>query len=205
VVVSLWSFSRRNFKVSSVTGFGLIAGLGVPVLVLFAGKYPVYYSWMGLLIVSLCAVAAVSNLWDKWQAPMRLLGLTPLMVACVVGLPSELYASFRRPHVPPESVQAFIRENVSHADHVFVDAPVYYATVGHAAETYCHYYSGGRGLREMPDKQRSKVTVLVINPVNFDYCVKKLGGEWVAGANYQMISGREKTSLTVYRRAKLIE
>jgi hypothetical protein len=203
IVCSLWAWKQRLFTICSPLGFGLIAGLGVPVLVLFAGKYPIYYTWMGFLIVSACAVAAVSSFWQRFGVVMRCLTLGPLIVACLVGLPRVLYYASQGARVDLERIQLFFRENVSRSDHVFVDGAAYYAAIGYAAETYFSGYGGGRGLRELPAEQRSGVTVLVVDPVSIDQCVKKLSGEWAAGASHEVAAsplGR-RVKLTVYRRS----
>ena len=203
LICSFCEWRQGLFTRKSPIFFGLVAGLGVPILVLLSGKYTLYYTWMGFLIVGVCSFAALSRLSSRQNPFMRFSALLPLLVAALIGLPQQVYRSVRGSRLDLVGVERFFRSNVAASDQVFVAAEAYYAAIGCSTETYFFGYSGGRGLREMPDEQRAKVSTMVINPENLDLCVKKLGGQWVAGPSYHLggcpLSGA--STLTVYHRA----
>jgi hypothetical protein len=155
---------------------------------------------MGLMIAAFCAVSAIGSFWNVWKTPVRLIVFFPIIMACISGLPVELYRSIRGHHAESAKIQTFVRENVRPTDQLFIDAPVYYSTVNYAAETYYFNYSGGRGLRIMPENQRTNVNVLVIYPAQLTNCVEKLKGEWVAIGSLNLDYDSSKQKLTVYRR-----
>jgi hypothetical protein len=201
-VSSYWAWRQKLFKIVSPLGFALTAGLGVPILVLLAGKYPEYYGWMGFLIVSFCGISAASQFWGAWPVSMRCLATAPLLAACWAGLPSDLLSG--RPPAKPAEVRNFVQANLSASDRVLVDGPAYYAAVNYAAETYYMLYAGGRGLREMPGTERDAVTALVIHPSHLEVCAAKVGGRWQEAATYEMTADTTVPNrrLVVYRRIK---
>lgn len=200
---ALWAWSRRAMAWNSALGFGLVAGLGVPVFVLLSGKYPWYYAWMGLVIAALCAVITASRLWTHFGIPMRVITVVLLLAAGVVGAPMAFWKASRDPLVDWRRIEAFFREHVDPSDHVLVTSAAYYPAIAHAAETYYTTYAGGRGLREWPAEQRDGVTVMVIDPDDYDACLLKIGGEWVPEATLTIggESSEWRPKLTVYRRA----
>jgi hypothetical protein len=204
VVSSLWACKARLFKICSPLGFGLVAGLGVPVLVLISGKYPIYYTWMGFLIVAPCTLAAISDYWSRWDSFLRCITLVPLMIACLVGLPKALWEAVCGARVYSDKIGQFVQQNVVNSDRVFVDGAVYYATIREASETYYVSYGGGRGLREIPMEERNRINVMIIDSSHFEDGVKKVGGKWIAGPSYTILANPfgTKSQLLVYRRIK---
>lgn len=181
----LWSLQQRLFKWSSPLNFGLVAGFGVPLLILLAGKYPIYYTWMGCSIGSLAACSVLGTHWQQWKTPVRALFCLPLMIAALIGFPKMLVNAVQGNRADLTSIIQFVQDNVKPEDHALVADAAYYGSIKQASETYCIGYSGGRGLRTFPPEQAARITVLVIDPDTLDACVKKIGGAWKQVRKYK--------------------
>src|SRR5262249_10165534 len=68
---------RRNIlhsmKLYSLLAFGLVAAIVIPVGIFVAGAYPIYYSWMAYLPLSICTVAELDSISDSVSPIKRLL------------------------------------------------------------------------------------------------------------------------------------
>ena len=186
LIMSLfWSMRQRLFKWSSPLTFGIVAGLGVPLLMLLAGKYPIYYTWMGCGIVSLVACSVLGTHWRQWNTPLRALFCLPLMIAALSGFPRMLVKAVQGNRADLAAISQFVQDNVKPEDHALVGDAAYYGAVKTATEVYYTSYSGGRGLRAFPPEQAARITVLLIDPSTLDSCVKKIGGTWRQVGKYE--------------------
>ena len=201
---ALWAWRTRQWTWRSPLGFGLLAGLGVPLFVMISGRYPWHYTWMGYIIVAVSAAAALSQLWPRMGPVMRGVTAVPLLVSVLVGTPLAFRNALRDPLVDWDRVETFFREQVRPTDHALVLPSLYYVSTAHAAETYLPTYGGGRRLREWPADQQAAVTVMVIEPSEVESSVKKIVGEWVTVATLDIdgIASDWPPRLVVLRRAE---
>ena len=186
----------------SFVRFGLLAGLGTPVVVMLAGKYPPYYAWMGFSLAVVCTVAVACRLWVACGRATRFAIMAPLVAACLVGAPRLFAEAMLGGVVNYGQIERFVRGNVAPADRAFVEGAAYFATTSYAAETYCLDYGGGRGFKEIPQQQRDSVTVLILAPRSLEVALRKLGGRWKAMARLPVPATPydDERELTVYRR-----
>ena len=197
---------KRLLKWPSPLTFGLVAGLGVPLLMLLAGKYPIYYTWMGCGITALAACSVLSTHWQQWGTPMRALFCLPLMIAALTGFPRMLVKAAQGNRADLAAISQFVRDNVKPEDHALVGDAAYYGSLKQAAEVYYTGYSGGRGLRTFPPEQAARITVLVIDPATLESCIKKIGGTWKQVSKYEVGTAspcamNQQLQLAVYRHA----
>ncbi|HEY1791832.1 MAG TPA: hypothetical protein VGG34_02870 [Opitutaceae bacterium] len=202
-MLTMW-ITRGAREISTpILRFGLMAGLGTPVVVLVSGKYPRYYAWMGFLVVTICAFGALGRLWHTLGAKRRILITIPVVAGCLVGAPVAFARALSGRIVNYGNLYRFVRNNVVKSDQAIVESAAYFATIGWVSETYSVEYGGGRGFRELPEQLKTAVTVLIVTPSSFETVEKKIGGRWKAGSRL-VVPGTPYSNtsqqLIVYRR-----
>jgi len=202
----------RKWQWRSAPVFGLAVAVLVPLAMFFAGRYPIYYSWMAFLPATVAAVAAWDTLLRSHQhAAIRRASAALLVLACLVGLPLRLTLTAlewnQRSYAP---VEQLVQRNVTSTDYAYCDPAAYYPTKRIAALTFVGTYAP-----MMSPREKSQVSVLIIDPANFDAVQQTVGGDWrdtgqrlppitqpnLFGLRGQV--GAKLYSLAIYRRAGL--
>lgn len=181
-------------------GLCVVAGILVPYGMLAAGRYPVYYAWMGAVPVAVLFVCLLEHLY---RAPARgwfRAGCAAALVAFAVGLPLALWHETTR--TPPDRyarLAAGFADTVRPADVIYGDPVLYYLAKRGGYPFYSVTYAGGRGYRTMAEAERSAITLALVTRPQVTQTRAKLGGEWLEAGPPLDVPGVEP--LVVLRRA----
>ncbi|MBI3769182.1 MAG: hypothetical protein HY271_11945 [Deltaproteobacteria bacterium] len=180
----------------SPLGFALVVAVVIPAVLFLSGVYPVYYSWMTYVPLSIGVCS------EK-----RRFAHAGLVLACAVGLPLVLAWSavdwadrdYRR-------LEAALHDAIAADDRVFLDYPAYYFVKPRAAAVFTD-----RSLKHMTPAQAASIDVLIVSRAQLDEVTPVLGGRWRAtGTGIHSRPGRDtrvsiwgpRYDLEVYRRAR---
>ena len=201
-----------KLQFQSRLSFGLAAGLVIPIGMMSASCYPIYYSWMAFLpvTIAICAElgsgsraeleqASTVSLLNRLKIPI----VSFLLLICLIGYPlklTQLLIDWRA--LDYSRVEALVDRNVKSSDWVLCHEASYYAAKQKAAGVIGTPY-----LRVISPQDAAKVSVLIINPESDWKIISKLGGRWnLSGETLRLKStklfGSERTlvKLKVYRR-----
>jgi hypothetical protein len=196
---------KSRFQWRSRLSFGLAAGMIIPLGMMLASCYPIYYSWMAFLPVAIVLCAELGSALDR----ITLLGrvkaaIVPMLLClCLMGYPLKLADLLMDWNALDYSrIEALVDRNVKTSDWVLCHEASYYAAKQKAAAVITNAY-----LRVIPPHDAAKVSVLIINPESDWKIISKLGGKWnLSGEKLQIKSsnllGSQKIAvkLKVYRR-----
>jgi hypothetical protein len=204
---------RRASSARKIAGFAIATIVLVPIAMNFAGKFPVYYSWMAYVP----AVIAAGMLWERIVTDAnrlaRVAGATLLALACVLGLPLRLAlvaVEWRQRDYGP--VERLVEGAIRPSDWVYCDYAAYYPVKRIANWTFLEPYRP-----RMTQDEKARTSVLVISPRNFEQVTADIGGAWEPTGERLPISegfnvpflrkrmGARLYDLSVYRRASSAE
>lgn len=172
--------ARGAARARSVATFGIAAGLLVGPLMLVAGKYPFYYSWMAALPLVIGVSRASEDLWmASRNATLVLVTAAGAFVAAIVGLPSMIWSAPVERRHDLDRIEAFVQHTVRPEDGVYGRPSAYYAVKARAVEFYQDQYAISRRFGAIPDDQKHEITVILTSPDQFPAAAAKCGGEWV--------------------------
>lgn len=183
-----------RFVVRSALGFGLIIALVVPAALFIIGVYPVYYSWMAFIPLSIAVFHVLESLkLTGWW--YRLATRSALVMSMIMGLPlisawSAAYADER----DPARVAAFVQSHVLPTDIALSDYAAFYAIAPVAAEVYFPAY-----LEVISEQEKQAISVLVVSPQDFIHLARHIGGEWIfTGAQLRSRHTGRWTSVSIW-------
>jgi hypothetical protein len=189
----------KQSKIRFIALMGVVSAIAIPYGMLVAGRYAPYYAWMGAAPTT---VAFAMCLEACWLTGKRLLVAGSLVAAAasiLLGMPSDVW---RQVHTTDPTdygkLQELLRNETRPGDTVYGGPILYYAAKSSNIPFVSTSYAGGRGYRHMTDGERSRVSILILQPNEIDESFQKLGGRWTRRLTYQMPYG---TSLVVYRRS----
>ena len=211
---------KRRFQLRSRLSFGLAVGLVIPLGMMLASCYPIYYSWMAFLPTAIVLFAELERAeleraelefgggrsWTgKWLDSIRMPIVSLLLAFCLIGFPLKLADLLMDWNTLDYArIEALVDRHVSSNDWVLCHEASYYAAKHKAAAVITTAY-----LRVIPPQEAAKVSVLIINPESDWKIISKLGGKWdLAGEKLRIKStnllGMPKTSvkLKIYKRKK---
>lgn len=177
---------------------GLVAAFFIPFGMLFAGRYPIYYSWMGSVPVLILFVVVLEQLLHEHRRVMLGVGFISAFASLILGLPFDIWDQTR--HASPQSyavVEQLLRNEVRSGDEVFGDPVLYYAAKNQSIPFYSSSYAGGRAFRRISDGEASRINLLILKPYQYDESKAKVGGDWSLQQTYWIPYG---FSLAVWRR-----
>jgi hypothetical protein len=157
----------------------LVLYLIIPPAMLILGRYPFYYSWMGFLVVLFGSAYAIQ---ESKTRLIKALGIIVLVAAATLGLPHNFFIHSNVGLQEQEQVTNFVKQRIDSADWVYGDHVAFYACKRYAGEFFSLSYSGGRGLPVFPEKERTKITKLLIHPAELEKSIRKIGGNWKEAA-----------------------
>jgi hypothetical protein len=161
--------ARGRFRLRSPLGFGLAVALVLPAVMFLTGVYPVYYSWMAFVPLSLGVLMELGT--TETRLPRRM-----LPAVWVVGLPLVFaWVALDWSDRDPWRVEEFVQRHVEERDWVLTDYPAYYPVKQRAAVTL--------GVAQLPlltPEERARISRIVAPPDRIGGLVENLGGEWVA-------------------------
>ena len=203
---------KRRFQLRSRLSFGLAAGLVIPLGMMLASCYPIYYGWMAFLPVAIVLCAELESGggrgWTgKLLASIRMPIVAFLLAFCLIGYPLKLTDLLMDWNTLDYArIEAFVDRHVSSSDWVLCHEASYYAAKHKAAAVITTAY-----LRVIPPQEAAKVSVLIINPESDWKIISKLGGKWdLSGERLQIKSTnllgvpRNSVKLKIYKRKKLL-
>lgn len=196
------ALSRRDARLRSPVGVGLMIGLVVPCALGFTGKYVRYYSWMAYIPMAVCLTAHLEATRAGRAARSALVAVA--LLACAVGLPARLTVvalEWKLRDVAP--VRRLVLDQVGPTDRVYSEFEAYYPAKTAAAALYLPPYIGYRdgpgrdGAGVMTAPERDGVNVLITKPDAEAETLRYFGGRWTRVAHY---SGDESARLPLLAR-----
>jgi hypothetical protein len=175
---------RGEFRLISPLSFGLVASVCMPAWMFLAGKFPTYYSWMLYLPLAVCVCAEAAR--GGLSRSARVAVTAALLLVCACGLPLQLastaYDWAERDYAP---VERLVAAHVGGETWVYCDYPAYFAAKATGAVVITPFYlfaaGGGQKRRPViPTEEKTRVSVMVIDPDDFGRVSGELGGAWVA-------------------------
>lgn len=202
LVLVLHQVVAGRFRWKSTLTFGLVAAIAAPLGLTLLGRYPIYYSWMAWLPLTVGVCAAAS---EAGALPGRLaqVAVTAVVLATgAIGLPARVALTVSQwQERDYRQVERLADRTVTAADWVYADFPGYYAVKSRAGLTILQPY------REViTDDEKRRVTRLFIRPENFADVSQFLGGRWedtgeaVVPKSAEPTLGAAKYDLRVFRR-----
>jgi len=211
LVIAIAIAARRRQRgeavVRSPLGFALAVAAVIPIALFLTGVYPVYYSWMTYVPLSVgvcCAVPAARP--QTRPTAVETSDVTPagLVLACAVGLPLVLtWMAVDWADRDYGRVEAALRDTITANDRVYVDYSAYYVVKPRAAAVFTDHSP------RLTRAQAATIDTLIISPAQLDGVVGALGGHWRAsGPRIRSRGGRDtrvsiwgpRYDLEVYRR-----
>jgi hypothetical protein len=208
LILALWivvyQVKNSKFKWRSPLSFGLVLFFILNVLIpVFRNAYVPYYSWMSFIPLIICTCSSINQFFKAQHSRVtRLLISIMLVLACLVGLPKDLFqVAHDWENRDYAKVENLIQKAINKSDTVYSDFGGFYALKRRSIPVIFPNY-----LRIISDEEKEKISVLVFDPRNenrlpynpgFDKVVSVLGGEW-----YYTGYGLENTGyyLKVFRR-----
>jgi hypothetical protein len=165
------------FKASCLA---VAAALAIPILVMIAGRYWLYYTWMGFLAIGIPLVMSLETAPSSPALlPARRLAIGCIALALVVGLPVQLVRAYvDRTARDYDALRAYVRARVAPGDWVLVAPPVHYAVAELGAVPASVGYATGRLAPSIPDDQNQRIKVMIVRPDEIKTTMARLGGSW---------------------------
>jgi hypothetical protein len=160
--------------------FAVAAAFGIPLLMELAGKYSLYYTWMGLLTVGIATVASLATSpHSPALLPARGLAIGCIVLAILVGLPMQLARAYEeRGARDYDAVRAYVRTQVAPGDWVYISEPPYFAVVERGAVPVFAQYATSRLAPGIPEDQRQRIKLMIVRPDELKDAIERLGGSW---------------------------
>lgn len=202
-VISLLLGLRAGWDKVTMPRNILLFCVTVATLMLLAGKFPVYYAWMAFVPAVLAwgflfeeSLASQDMKFCRWCLP-ALAGLVALS-----GLPLRMALTLKEWNARDyEPVKMLALNSITASDVVFTDVQGYYATKMLAKTTYSGSY-----WHALTDKDKLEISVLFIDPEEFETITNLLGGKWKPLDGSSLVSSRaprlgaRKYRLKLFRR-----
>ena len=172
LVLAAQQLLRRRFLFRSVVGFGVVAGLLVPLAMLLMGKFTTYYTWMAYIPVSIAILAWVSSNGIHLGQLSTKLAAVAICVSCLLGLPlvaaSALYYWPDRNSRPVEEMAA---REVGPQDWVYTDYAAYFAVKRRTQYVFIPFI--------IPSQYRDRISVMILAPGDYEkFAHAIIGGDW---------------------------
>ncbi len=193
-ILFIYFLTKGTIKIKSVAFYGYLFSLSLPAIMLLLGRYPVYYSWMGYIIIILLT-AHYLDLADL-SKPIKNSCYLILIVTTFLGLPLQIIKSYITPNNDQTIIKYFIERNITKADIVYSDHITYYPLKRLTKECYFNSYSGGRGLPNFPAEQLNRINCIILSDVKSDVKIKSIWEReiWMA------IDSIDKPKLVIYKK-----
>jgi len=192
---------ERRWSLRSPAVAGVVAAVLIPLAMLAAGRYMVYYGWMGALPVAVAFAVVLDRdaregRWGWWRA-----GVATGALALLLGMPLQIWQQVR--HTKPSQyaeIERIVDEATRPGDVVYGDPVLYYAAKSRSLEFFSTSYAGGHGYPHMSEDERARFTAILVPPAVAKEAQEKVGGAWVRSAIYPSPYG---SFLVLWRRAPI--
>lgn len=200
----IYQIAHHQFKKRSILSFGLASGLVLPMGMFIAGQYPIYYTWMGLIPMTICLFGTLDFSQFQRRKFWHWLLLVFVILTPLVGLPlrfGKIAAIAEELNYEP--IEKLVQQSLRKEDWALVNFSTFYAVKqaqkeGQVAEVFFPSYAEGKSrFSEFPE--REKISVMMIPPNILEKMTKRIGGEWVE-TGQGITPNFEPYHLQVYRR-----
>jgi hypothetical protein len=206
LATAIYQIKTAQFKRSSLLSFGIVISIVIPTFLALSGRgFPLYYSWMVYVPLTVCLCCGLDRMLHEQPAtPARFLALGLISTAIFVGLPSTLVGAWPKSDQDNyTTVTNFVRETVKSGDVVYSDFCAFYPLKQANTPVFFPTY-----FPQLSETEKQQISVLMINTdpdarssynVGLDKLETTLGGKWVeTGRTLEQSS----CSLKVYRKSK---
>ena len=176
-ILAAFARSKDAYR-SSIVALGI--GLCFPLFMMVAGKYPLYYAWMGFVFMLAASLPLFEeSMTDLRSASVAVIGI---VAAIAVGLPLQLsVAIYQRDQRDYSAVREYVGRHVRPGEWVYVTSPAYFAALEHGAFVLSGTYGGSsRSWPGIPIDQQKRITTIISSPQEFPTVRNIVGGDWVA-------------------------
>lgn len=208
VILVLYQIFKKQFKFNSFLSFGLISIIYIPIVTFFLSKYPIYYSWMAFIPLSICVCSSITEIVPKNRSYpaklfLSLVFLVLLVNASYFGLPNYLIKAVSKwEPLDYTKVENFIETTIREDDIAYSDYTAFYAIKKKADFVFFPLY-----VKEIISAQEEKnISVIVFDPrpgvrrpwnPPLKEVTKLLGGEWYDTGDFL---NTKAYHLKIYRR-----
>jgi hypothetical protein len=156
------------------------AAFVIPIVVMIAGRYWLYYTWMGYLAVGIPLVISLETASPSPALlPARRLAIGCIALALVVGLPVQLARAYiDRNARDYDALRDYVRARVAPGDWVLVAPPAHIAVAELGAVPASVGYASGRLAPSIPDDQNQRIKLMIVRPDEVQTTIARLGGSW---------------------------
>ena len=191
---SFYKYRTNQFKSNSILSFGLAVAVVVPICMGILRDYPIYYSWMAYIPISICVTSFLAEIWSLNKL-WRFLGIVFIVAACVPGYPTELVKEMRQPSLAKAYIklEQFVNESINPEDRVYSDFEAYYVLKKMPVE----YVLLPTYQDMMSEREKQELSALIVKPENYLQVVDLIGGNWV---KQDELLERPPYMLELYRR-----
>jgi hypothetical protein len=180
VALLLTAVAALIFGKKTMPSFRLLFFVGsvfiaVPLGMLLAYAFPIYYWWMRYLPSCLAIVFILKNT-EQLRCPLfrGALIAVVLLITSIFGLPGRIVlATVNAPARDYGKVETFVRQSIKPGDVVFADFQAYYPLEQLKVRTYYSWY-----FYRMSPKEAASINCMVIIPSWLPDIRDKIGGEW---------------------------
>lgn len=182
----------------------------VPPGMCFAGKFPIYYSWMLLVPITIACISSIDDSQYEQFIPkpqnIKIFLISLVVLSGLVGLPARIAVTCaqwkERDYYPLES---YVRENIRANDFVYSDYQCFYPARKIVEHVFFPIY-----LDMLTREEKTCMTVLLVSPKYADEVISKIGGKWQQISIYGSDSKRNSRLaapyfIATYRREEPIE
>ena len=164
-----------------------------------AGRYALYYLCMGAVPVLIAFTVALEQSWMARKSPWMAGGVLAAIAAIMLGMPSYIWQDVHK--TPPNAyrvVEQFLRSEAKPGDVLYGDSVLYYAAKTAGIPFFTTSYGGGHGYPRISDEERSRISLLIVQPQQVAESFEKLGPGWIPQGTHSL---PYDLSLVVYTRA----
>jgi hypothetical protein len=160
--------------------FAVTAAFGVPILMELAGKYWLYYAWMGFLAVGIPLVMSLATAPSTTALlPARRLAFGCIGLALLIGLPLQLWKAYEeRGARDYDALRAYVKARVAPGDWVYINPMPYFAVAEQGAVPVLTQYAVSRLAPNIPEDQRQRIKLFIVSPDEVQAAIDRLGGSW---------------------------
>jgi hypothetical protein len=182
-LVCLSANYSRNQLAKKMSLFALIAGLAIPFIIQFLGKYPLYYAYMAVIPTAIAAGSAFAMV-GRTPFALRAVAILAIFLIILSGAGKVWFQALSRGirSVGPDTLSEITAQDV-----VMVDFSAYYQIQRRTRHLFAISYGGGKKLRQLPAAEAEQVTKLLIYPSTLSDVQAKVGGSWRPEEKAQMI------------------
>lgn len=168
-------FSRKSLNFKPFDTYCFTTSFIIPLLMFSFSKYPIYYSWMSFIPLSIGICSILSQNFYDFNKYLKSYTMATIIFACIVGAPNQMIGILNEWESRDYSLMnSFIEKNTSMFDSIYSDYSPYYSLKRYGREAYFQPY-----LRVMDESEKISIDTLIIQPKSFKEVAKQFPGRWI--------------------------